>query len=89
MPAGDKNIFNNKYWEKCHEDIPHVFGICLLLVLVVFLTNHQDLKAQQVNWRGVKRDGHFQEKGLLKQWPENGPEKILSVEGLVLVTHRQ
>jgi len=39
---------------------------------------------QQANWRGINRDGHFHEKDLLTQWPDNGPERILKVEGIGL-----
>ena len=35
--------------------------------------------AQFAQWRGPNRDGIFNETGLLKQWPENGPELILEV----------
>ncbi len=60
-----------------------MFHLPFLIVLsVVFLSNTQGVKAQSVNWRGEKRDGHFQETGLLKQWPVNGPEKILRVESI-------
>ena len=31
-------------------------------------------------WRGVKRDGHSADTGLLDKWPENGPEKIWMFE---------
>ena len=33
-------------------------------------------------FRGADRDGHFQETGLLKSWPEGGPTELWSVEGL-------
>jgi outer membrane protein assembly factor BamB len=33
-------------------------------------------------WRGVNRDGVFQEKGLLKQWPEAGPELLWKADNL-------
>jgi outer membrane protein assembly factor BamB len=33
-------------------------------------------------WRGPNRQGIFYETGLLKSWPENGPEMLWSVEGL-------
>jgi hypothetical protein len=33
-------------------------------------------------WRGPNRQGIFHETGLLKSWPENGPEMLWSVEGL-------
>lgn len=39
--------------------------------------------AQLVQWRGEMRDGHFRnEKNLLKEWPVEGPEMILKVEGI-------
>lgn len=40
------------------------------------------VNAQLVQWRGPNRDGIFNETGLLKQWPENGPEIILEVEDI-------
>jgi outer membrane protein assembly factor BamB len=33
-------------------------------------------------WRGPNRDGIYTEKGLLKIWPENGPQLVWSFEGL-------
>ena len=33
-------------------------------------------------WRGVGRTGVYNEKGLLKQWPEKEPEMLWSVKGL-------
>lgn len=48
-----------------------------ILLLFAFAAN-----AQLVQWRGPNRDGHFPETGLMKEWPENGPERILQVEGI-------
>jgi len=48
-----------------------------ILLLFSFAAN-----AQLVQWRGPDRDGHFSETDLLKEWPENGPERILHVEGI-------
>ena len=45
-----------------------------LLVVMVF--------AQPVQWRGAHRDGKFTETGLLKKWPDLGPELLLKVEGI-------
>lgn len=36
--------------------------------------------SQLVQWRGPNRDGIFAETGLLKSWPEGGPQQILEVE---------
>lgn len=33
-------------------------------------------------WRGVVRDGQFSGTGLLKEWPEGGPNKIYEVTGI-------
>jgi len=38
--------------------------------------------SQIVHWRGTKRDGYFNETGLLKSWPSEGPQMILKVEKL-------
>lgn len=38
--------------------------------------------AQVIQWRGPNRDGHFPETGLMKSWPQNGPELLLEVEKL-------
>lgn len=40
------------------------------------------LQAQTSQWRGVNRDGFFNEEGLLKQWPEEGPQLVLKVDNL-------
>lgn len=34
------------------------------------------------DWRGPNRDGIYPETGLLKQWPEKGPDLLWSFEGL-------
>ncbi|MBN1927817.1 MAG: PQQ-like beta-propeller repeat protein [Prolixibacteraceae bacterium] len=38
--------------------------------------------AQIFQFRGPARDGKFPESGLLKQWPETGPELILEYQGI-------
>lgn len=49
-------------------------------MLVMILTG---VKAQEVTgWRGPLRNGIYPETGLMKVWPESGPEMIWSYEGL-------
>lgn len=48
-------------------------------IILVFLTVLQ-AESQLVQWRGPNRDGIFTETGLLKSWPEGGPQLILEVE---------
>lgn len=54
-----------------------IIFLSIVLTAFVFTAN-----AQLVQWRGPNRDGHFPETGLLKEWPENGPEMILETEGI-------
>ncbi|MCF8359085.1 MAG: PQQ-like beta-propeller repeat protein [Prolixibacteraceae bacterium] len=48
-----------------------------LLVFAVFAS-----LAQIYQFRGPARDGKFPESGLLKEWPEAGPELLLDYEGI-------
>lgn len=52
--------------------------ICLL-TMFSFLCESQ---AQIAQWRGPNRDGKFPDTGLLKSWPEKGPELILTLDSL-------
>jgi len=51
-------------------------------LITIFLLFTFAVNAQLVQWRGPDRDGKFPETGLLKEWPESGPERILEVEGI-------
>jgi outer membrane protein assembly factor BamB len=53
-----------------------------LLTVVFLLLFVSSINAQLVQWRGPNRDGHFPETGLLKEWPEDGPEILLEAEGI-------
>lgn len=52
------------------------------LLTLSFLLLTFALSAQLVQWRGPNRDGHFSETGLLKQWPEEGPELLMEVDSI-------
>lgn len=52
------------------------------ILFIVLLALSLNVVAQPTQWRGPNRDGHFPETGLLKVWPENGPEQILEVENI-------
>ena len=56
--------------------------ILFLSVVLQLLLNSCSPPAEFSDWRGPNRDGIYQESGLLKQWPEEGPELIWSYEGL-------
>jgi outer membrane protein assembly factor BamB len=54
-----------------------------LLVFTLALFSITGIEGQVIQWRGEMRDGHFSnEKNLLKEWPADGPEQILNVEGI-------
>jgi len=60
-----------------------------LLVLIVSCTRQPEI----AQWRGPNRDGHYPDKGLLKQWPAEGPKLIWATDtvgdgyGSPVVTH--
>jgi len=49
---------------------------------LVFVIMAQGLLAQDVQWRGPNRDGIYPDTGLLKEWPEEGPEKLFVARDL-------
>src|SRR6056297_314047 len=52
-----------------------------LFIVVLFFSI--DLFSQEiVEFRGINRTGHFNETGLLKEWPDNGPQMVLEIEGI-------
>ena len=51
------------------------FTIAFLVLVVIAI-------AQPVQWRGPQRDGKFADTGLLKKWPDAGPELFMKVEGI-------
>jgi outer membrane protein assembly factor BamB len=50
------------------------------VILVIAFT--QSVMAQDIQWRGPNRDGNYTDTGLLKEWPEEGPEKLFVAENL-------
>ena len=52
------------------------------LIILVMLTLSNVVSAQDAQWRGPGRDGIYPATGLLKEWPENGPDLVLKKEGL-------
>ena len=53
----------------------YLFIIAVLSPVILFSQNSSQ-------WRGERRDGHYNETGLLKVWPANGPQLLWSYEGL-------
>ena len=51
--------------------------ILFSLLFIAFI-----LEAQNIQWRGTDRTGIYNEPGLLKSWPENGPEMLWHFDGL-------
>lgn len=50
--------------------------------LVIFILLAGIAVAQPIQWRGPQRDGKFTETGLLKKWPDAGPQLLMKVEGI-------
>lgn len=54
----------------------------IISVLVFIMVSCSSVKQDFSQWRGPERDGKYPETGLMKQWPEGGPEMLWSFEGL-------
>jgi len=53
----------------------------IILYLIFIFAAHPLFSQEIIEFRGIERTGHFNETGLLKQWPVNGPETVLKIEG--------
>ncbi len=54
---------------------------CIVLLFFVFFVT-EALADNWPQWRGIQRDGISQEKGLLQEWREGGPELVWKSSGL-------
>ena len=54
----------------------------LILLIIVTLASCQVSNDTLSQWRGEDRKGIFDESGLLKSWPEDGPAELFTIEGL-------
>mgnify|MGYP001108580672 CR=1 FL=1 len=54
-------------------------SIALLSAFLILFVSCTDEISQ---WRGPDRDGIYPDKGLLKAWPEEGPELIMSIDDI-------
>ncbi len=54
----------------------------MLAAVMMVIIGLSGTMAQDTQWRGAGRDGKYACQGLLKSWPEGGPELILKKEGL-------
>jgi len=53
----------------------------LAILIFLVMVSCKD-KSELSQWRGPDRNGKYTQTGLLKQWPEGGPELLWSYEGL-------
>ncbi|MDR0796673.1 MAG: PQQ-like beta-propeller repeat protein [Tannerella sp.] len=63
----------------------NVFFITFFIAITLISCQQQNVsqgEASNSQWRGENRDGVYNETGLLKEWPADGPELLWSFEGL-------
>ena len=53
-----------------------------ILCLLFFFCTPNLFSQEIIEFRGIERSGNFNESGLIKKWPEAGPELILKIEGM-------
>jgi outer membrane protein assembly factor BamB len=58
------------------------YSIRMVAVSALAFLIFVQVQAQDAQWRGANRDGKYPDTGLLKSWPEGGPELILKKDGL-------
>lgn len=51
-----------------------------IFVILFLFISFSLFSQEKVEFRGVNRSGHYIATGLLKQWPENGPKLLLTIE---------
>ncbi len=54
----------------------------LILIAIAFIFFSEGFSQEASRWRGPSGNGVYDESGLLKQWPANGPEVLWSFEEL-------
>ena len=54
----------------------------LLLTILVLINTQLIIGQEIIEWRGPGRTGVYNETGLLKEWPENGPKLLWAAENL-------
>jgi outer membrane protein assembly factor BamB len=52
------------------------------LLLILITQTHPGYSQEILQWRGTERSGVYHESGLLKSWPEEGPELLWEFSGL-------
>jgi len=53
------------------------------MILLIIIANAYSIGAQDIaQFRGPERDGIFPDSGLLKEWPDTGPELLFSTSGI-------
>ena len=84
-------IIPSYHRSQIHLNIRLLFIYCLLTVsVIVFIPTSLSAADGLIaspepdwpQWRGLRRDGISDEKGLLQSWPNNGPKLLWKVDGL-------
>jgi len=55
---------------------------CWVLAGLIVISGVSSRAGDWPQWRGEKRDGHSTDKGLLKQWPADGPKLLWKSKGI-------
>ena len=60
----------------------YLFILTVFLTAMLFSCRQTDQVSGNAQWRGEGRDGVYKETGLLKVWPDEGPQLLWSFDGL-------
>jgi outer membrane protein assembly factor BamB len=65
--------------KRFHFHKMHIIAIITSFLIFDSIPGYAQITAQ---WRGLKRDGKFNETNLMKKWPDKGPEMLWVTEGI-------
>lgn len=60
----------------------YILALSLIILLIACTPTSQVQETTAAQWRGLQRTGHFNETGLLKQWPDSGLTELLVIEDI-------
>lgn len=75
-------MYNDFNFRRLIQKVRNMFRNSILPVIIFLFSIFSATAQEATRWRGPNGDGVYNETGLLKEWPESGPEIIWHFDGL-------
>jgi outer membrane protein assembly factor BamB len=76
------NYIFGQYYKSLKLKVMRQFSMRYVLLLLIIPFFGLNAFSQLYDWRGPDRTGIYNETGLLKQWPSNGPDLVWEIEDI-------